>query len=123
AASPVGQVTFAANGVPPAVTGWGVGPEWATVISVQTTLVTVSTERKPVPSPFREYLPLQSNVTTQVSPLMVSVVAIVWPFKLPFSSAVKTPTRRMSCRGEEPTLAGSPGALALKLFAGVMRNA
>src|SRR5215472_16088734 len=101
AEAPVGQATLPAAGAPPVAAGCGVAPECETVISVQTMLLKVSTEKEPVPSELRIYLPTQSNTTSQVLPSLVSVVARVWPVRLPAPSETKKPTRKISWRAAE----------------------
>src|SRR5882724_9312594 len=96
ASAPVGQAVFPESGVPPVVTGCGVGPVCAAVMSVQTILVTAATEKKPVPSPFTTYLPVQPKMTSHVLPRIVSVLAIVSPERFPDPSAENTP------RAEQP---------------------
>src|SRR5262249_6804633 len=67
--APVGQAVFPESGVPPGATGCGVGPVCGTVMSVQTIWVIVSTEKKPVPSPFTTYCPSSRKMASHVLPL------------------------------------------------------
>src|SRR3989442_12312664 len=88
----------------------------AAVESKQLRAVGALIVKTPVPSMFTLNSPVQLKTMTLVAPVLVSVVAIVLPDSVPWVGgggggaravvgatksgvAVKTPTRRMSCRG------------------------
>jgi hypothetical protein len=68
AAFPVGQVTLFTAGVPPVATGWVWVQSGSRSCRCNRLLLVTSTEKKPVPSGFTTYLPVQSKVTSQVWP-------------------------------------------------------